>query len=101
MAPLVCHQRQKCADSLTAEAGLACCGPTKTMLQVLPVWPAARGPPSAASFPVVHLHLVHVGAQKHFQALTSTFTSSPLVLEQKLDQMFSLGVFETSNFIPK
>ncbi|TNN82385.1 hypothetical protein EYF80_007220 [Liparis tanakae] len=24
MAPLVCHQRQKCADSLTAEAALAC-----------------------------------------------------------------------------
>lgn len=29
MAPLVCHQWQKCADSLTAEAGLACCGPSK------------------------------------------------------------------------
>ncbi|KAI4807594.1 hypothetical protein KUCAC02_027394, partial [Chaenocephalus aceratus] len=29
MAPLVCHQWQKCADSLTAEEGLACCGPSK------------------------------------------------------------------------
>lgn len=82
MAPLVCHQQQKCADSLTAEAGLACCGPSKTMPQELPVWPTARGTRSAKSCGCLSIYSLTLHAHGHFKnisdCLTSTSTDSPL-----------------------
>lgn len=81
MAPLVCHQQQKCADSLTLETAFACCGPYKTMPEVVPVWPAARGTRSAnagcLSFysltPCAHWHF-----KKHVHCLIATSTGPPL-----------------------
>lgn len=71
MAPLVCHQRQKCADSLTAEAGLACCGPSKSMPEELPVWHPARGTRSARAGGYLSIYSLKPHAHRHFQKLST------------------------------
>lgn len=84
MAPLVCHQRQKCADSLTAEAGLACYGPSKTMPEELPVWRKARGTRSKRAGGYLSVYSLkpyaHGHFQKHFNSLTPTSTGSDNIL---------------------
>lgn len=84
MAPLACHQRQKCADSLTAEAGLACCGPSKTMPEELPVWPAARGTRSTRAGGYLSIYSLtphaHRHFQEHFNILKSISTGSDNIL---------------------
>lgn len=80
MAPLVCHQWQKCADCLTAEAGLARCGPSKTMPEELPVWHTARGTRSTRASGYLSIYSLkphaHGRSQKHFNSLTPTSTGS-------------------------
>lgn len=83
MAPLVCHQPQKCADSLTAQAGLACSGPSKTMPEELPVWRTARGTRSArAGYLSIYSLKPHAHGhfQKHLNSLTPTSTGSDNIL---------------------
>lgn len=80
MAPLVCHQRQKCADSLTAGAGCARCGPSKTMPEELPVWHTARGTRSTRAGGYLSVYSLkpyaHGHFPKHFISLTLTSTGS-------------------------
>lgn len=89
MAPLVCHQRQKCADSLTAEAGSARRGPSKkTMPEELPVWPVARGTRSARTAGYLSVYSLKPHAHGHpkkkkkkpFISFTSASTGSDNVL---------------------
>lgn len=66
MAPLVCHRWQKCADSLTAEAGWARRGHSKTMPEELPVWLVARVTPCAKAGGCLSVYSLTPRGRSHF-----------------------------------